>query len=389
MHGFFQSLWRMLSGSNLPGIIGGIVILLVGWAVAAWIGRRIAKCMQLCGHEDETCSCGRAGVIIGRVVYYLLLLMVLTWALSVMRMEFAAGPLREFLAVLAGYLPHIAGAVILAVIAWVVAGIARNIVRKILYHWHTGEKLAAHTGKPEHTSAPETAAQVVYYVVYLFFIPAILNALQIRGITEPLGDMFEKILFYLPNLLAAVLVILIAMLVGTFAAGIAAKAASALGFDRFVNKALGREITVNTPAVIVGKLVFLTVMVFAVLMACEALGLTKMAELVMIFAVFGGNLLLSAIVMLIGFRLAEFTAELLREKCSPLAIGILRAVIIFFTVALALSNLDIGGTVVMIGFAMILGTACLAAAIAFGIGGREAAARYLDERTKCQHKAQD
>ena len=69
MHGFFQSLWRMLSGSNLPGIIGGIVILLVGWAVAAWIGRRIAKCMQLCGHEDETCSCGRAGVIIGRDSY--------------------------------------------------------------------------------------------------------------------------------------------------------------------------------------------------------------------------------------------------------------------------------------------------------------------------------
>jgi len=41
--------------------------------------------------------------------------------------------------------------------------------------------------------------------------------------------------------------------------------------------------------------------------------------------------------------------------------------------------------VVMIGFALILGTVCLAAAIAFGIGGREAAARFLEERVK-QHK---
>ena len=53
--------------------------------------------------------------------------------------------------------------------------------------------------------------------------------------------------------------------------------------------------------------------------------------------------------------------------------------------ALALSNLDIGGPVVMIGFALILGTVCLAAAIAFGIGGREAAARFLEERGK-HHK---
>jgi len=384
MHGFFQSLWQMLSGSNLPGIIGGIIILLLGWAVAAWIGRRISKCMPCCGHNDEDCSCGKAGVIIGKVVYYLLLLMVLTWALSVMRMEFAAGPLREFLSVLAGYLPHIAGAVILAVIAWVVAGIARSIVRKMLAHWHTGEKLAAHTGKTELGKTPETVAQIVYYVVFLFFIPAILNALKISGITEPLGRMFEKIFFYLPNLLAAVLVILVAILVGTLVAGIAVKAASALGFDRFVNKSLGRE-NGTLPAVILGKVVFLTVMVIAVLMACEALGLMRMAELVMIFAVFGGNLLLSAIVLLIGFRLAEFTAEMLKDKCSAVVINILRAAIIFFTVALALSNLDIGGPVVMIGFALILGTVCLAAAIAFGIGGREAAARFLEERVK-QHK---
>ena len=386
MHGFFQSLWCMLSGSNLPGIIGGIIILLLGWAVAAWIGRKISNSMRLCGHEDEMCSCGRAGIIVGKVVYYLLLLMVLTWALSVMRMEFAAGPLREYLAVLAGYLPHIAGAVILAVIAWVIAGIARSIVRKVLIHWHAGEKLAAGTGNAAHGDLPETMAQIVYYVVYLFFIPAILNALQIRGIAEPLEQMFEKMLYYLPNLLAAVLLILIAVFIGTLVAGIIAKVAAALGFDRFVSKALGREFTGNTPAVIAGKLVFLTVMVFAVLMACEALGLVKMAELVMIFAVFGGNLLLSAIVLLIGFRLAEFTAQMLKDKCSAAVTGILRAAVIFFTVALALSNLDIGGPVVMLAFSLILGAVALAAAIAFGIGGREAAAKYLAERLESRRQ---
>jgi hypothetical protein len=330
----------MLKSSNLPGIIGGVIILLLGWMAAAWISRGISRKMRLCGHEGEPCECGRAGAIIARVVYYLLLLVVLAWALAVMRVDFAAGTLRDFLTTLAGYLPNLAGAVILAVIAWVISGLARNITRKILTGWHTDEKLAEHTGKTGLCNAPEKASQVVYYIVYLFFVPAILDALRIHGITEPLGRMFEKILLYLPNVLAAAVVILVAVIFGRIIANICAKAASALGFDRFTGKALGREFKENTPSVILGKIVFLAVMVFAVLVACEALGLLKLAELISLFTVFGGNLLLSAIVLLIGFRLAEFTAEMLKDKCSAAVINILRAAIIFFTVALALSNLD-------------------------------------------------
>ena len=53
--------------------------------------------------------------------------------------------------------------------------------------------------------------------------------------------------------------------------------------------------------------------------------------------------------------------------------------VVVLTVALAVSNLQIGNSIVQIAFTLILGAFCVAAAIAFGVGGRETAAKLLNE----------
>ena len=120
-------------------------------------------------------------------------------------------------------------------------------------------------------------------------------------------------------------------------------------------------------------------MVLVLLAVCDILGFAKLAEILVIFAVFGGNLLLSAIILAIGFYLAEFISAMLRDKIAPPALLILKSAVIFFTIALALGNLNLGNSIVMLGFTLILGAVCIAAAIAFGIGGREAAAKWLND----------
>ena len=118
-------------------------------------------------------------------------------------------------------------------------------------------------------------------------------------------------------------------------------------------------------------------MVLAVLAACEILGFEQLANLIRTLAAFGGNVLLSIAVLLIGVWLANFAADSLKGKCGAVIVAAVRVGVIVFTVALAIGNMDIGGTIVEI--ALILGAVCVAAAVAFGIGGREVAARLLGD----------
>ena len=132
-------------------------------------------------------------------------------------------------------------------------------------------------------------------------------------------------------------------------------------------------------SVITGKLVNITILLFAVLASCEILGFNKLADLIKIFAQFGGNLLLSVIVLLIGVWLANLAAQMLAGKCNKILTDFVRVCVIIFTVALAIGNINVGYEIVEIAFTLLLGAICVAAAIAFGFGGREFAAKCLKE----------
>ena len=116
----------------------------------------------------------------------------------------------------------------------------------------------------------------------------------------------------------------------------------------------------------------------AILAACDVLEFTRLSGLVGKFAAFGGNVLLSIVVLLIGIWLANFAADAIKGKCGDVVVAGVRAAVIIFTIALAVGNLGIGGSIVEIAFTLVLGAACVAAAIAFGIGGRDAAAKLLN-----------
>lgn len=133
------------------------------------------------------------------------------------------------------------------------------------------------------------------------------------------------------------------------------------------------------PSAVVGKITFIAIIVLAVLSACEIMGFNQLAQLIRTFAAFGGNILLSVAVLLIGVWLANVAADALEGKCEKVLVGIVRIAVIIFTAAIAIGNLNIGDSIVQIAFTLILGAVCIAAAVAFGIGGREAAAKLLNE----------
>lgn len=484
MSTFFENLWQMVLDSHLLHLLGGIGILLIGWLIALWASGRVSKlARKLSGKRPVSTVGGAAPPVIdhadtaaGRLVYYIIMIFALLGCFSVLDLTAAAAPLEKFISEVVTYIPNILGALLLILGARIVAGIVRSAVRTALVRSHLHERLASRMANGSPEKVAEYTAETLYYTVYLFFLPAILNVLMIYGVTQPLQTMFEKIMIFLPRLVIAVAVLVI----GLWAAGLVKRAASGLvvlsrldtvgekaGLARFFGKGglgdlvgMAAYVLIAIPVVIsaltalqiealtrplagfldqllnaagniigagvilfaggligsfassavthfsahlgvdklfdalgfksqkegevqlscwLGKLSYVVVLIFAMLAACDILHFPVLAGLIRDFAAFGGNVLLSIVVMLAGIWLANFSAAMVSGKCSDFLTGAIRLAVIAFTVAVAVGNMNIGGSVVEIAFALILGAACAASAIAFGIGGRETAAALLHE----------
>lgn len=483
MKTFLQETWQMIVDSNLLNVLGAILILLIGWLIALAVSRKISKMILHFRNRNNTSfpdgsdvpQIKHADTVIGKTVYCIIMIFTVLGCFSVLKLNAAAEPLQAFISEIARYAPNIAGAALLIMIAWITATIAKTVTGTILQKSKLHERLAAQIGATEPEKCAEYTAKTVYYIVFLFFLPAILNVLKIYGITAPLQSMFEKIITYIPNILAACVILLIglwaaavirravsglivisrlnlfgekvgvskifgnsglagmagvvsyilvaipvvissltalkidvlsnsvagffdkllnatgniigasliifaAVLTGGFAAGMVSRLSAGLGFDRFISAMGWKSVEKGSaPSVFLGKLAFLVILTMALLAACDILGFFRLAELIRSFAVFGGNVILSLIVLMIGLWLSDFVAEFMKGKCNDHVITGVRMAVIIFTLALAVSNLNIGSKIVEIAFTLILGAASVAAAIAFGIGGKEPASKLLND----------
>lgn len=483
MENFFEKVWKMIVDSSLLNVVGAIIILLVGWLIALILSRKISKAVNelalkrtSLAEETEIPNVSQADTFAGKLAYYVIMILTVLGCFSVLKLNAAAEPLQEFISSIALYAPNIAGALLLLLAAWIIAGIVRAITKSAILKSKLNTRLAEQIGAKDPATVADYTAKTAYYTVFLFFIPAILNALKIYGVTAPLQSMFEKILTFLPNLIACGAILLIGLwvasivrkavsglviisrlnalgekigisrtfgnnglaamcgivsyvlvaipvvisaltalqidalsksvagffdkllnatgdiigagllifasiLVGNFAAGLVTQLTANFGLDQFIAKMgftkEGKETA--APSAIAGKLAFLSILLMAVLAACDLLGFRQLADLIRVFAAFGGNILLSIVVILIGTFLASFVSSALEGKCNAFVITGIKAGVIIFTIAIAVSNMNIGDRIVEIAFSLILGAACVASAIAFGVGGREAAAKILNE----------
>lgn len=480
----FKEIWKMIVESDLLRIAGALAVLLIGWLIALLASSKISGSVQkwtgrrrILPDGTEIKQVNHADTLIGKVIYYIVLIFAVLGCFSILGLDAAASPLQDFISRIARYAPNIAGALLLAVLALILGSIAKALVRSALQKSKLNERLAAQMKVQSAEELTNYTAQTVYYLVFLFFLPAILNALEIYGITKPLQSMFEKVLTYLPNLLSAVvilllglwvaqvvrkavtglvvisrlnsfgeqigiskvfgnnglasmigvvayvlvvipvvissltalqievlsnsvagffdkllngassiigasLIIFVAVLAGSFASTLIAQLTAAFGLNKLI-ETLGVKSGSSEggvmPSVIVGKICHIAIVVMALLAGCEILGFTQLAALIRSFSVFGGNVLLSIVVLLIGIWLANFAASVVKGKCNELLVSAVRLCVVILTVALAVSNLQIGNSIVQIAFALILGAFCVAGAIAFGVGGRETAAKLLND----------
>ena len=145
-------------------------------------------------------------------------------------MDFNLSTLTESLmAKLGESFPNIVGAIAILLVGWVLALVLRVAVRRGLRRLQLNRRLAGLTDSQ--LDAEKGFALGAFFVVLALALIAFLNTLDLAQVSGPLGAMVERVLTYLPNVLAAVLLGLVAWAVATLLRTVVGKGLAAARFQ--------------------------------------------------------------------------------------------------------------------------------------------------------------
>jgi hypothetical protein len=210
-------------------------------------------------------------------------------------------------------------------------------------------------------------------------------------IVEPVREMLTRILAYLPVLLGALLILIVGWIVAKIIRSIVNGVLKVVRFDALADKAGISEVLrkgdlkINARQVVSG-LVYWLIIIMVLVMVANALGLPKASDILSNLFAYVPKVIAALLVLVVAMFLASFVSGIVRIAAGnanlpkpDLLAGISRWAIIIFAVTISLAQLGIAPLLVTATFNIILGGACLALALAFGLGGKDAAQRYLDE----------
>ncbi len=213
-------------------------------------------------------------------------------------------------------------------------------------------------------------------------------------IVEPVTQMLTKILAYLPILLGALIILIVGWIVAKLIRRAVDWLLKTVRFDMMADKAGISEVLRKgdlkiTAREVVSGLVYWLIIIMVLVMTVDALGLPKASDVLTSLFAYVPKVIAALLVLVVAMFLASFVSEIVRTACgnaklpSPEIIaGISRWAIIIFAVTIAMEELGIAPLLVGTAFNIILGGIVLALALAFGLGGKDAAARYLEELKK-------
>jgi hypothetical protein len=231
---------------------------------------------------------------------------------------------------------------------------------------------------------PSLSRSIATLVFYLIMIPVTimaLDALRIEAISGPATAMLQTILNSLPNIVGALILLAIGYIVGKLAKQFIEQLLPSAGFDRAVST-LGFSSESTTPSRTVGTLVMFAIMIFFAIKAAELLQSPIIAVMLAQVLELGGRILFGTGIILGGVIIARIVSNLVSgagtEGWLP---AILKWSIIALAVAMGLRFMGLANEIVIIAFASIIGSAAVACALAFGLGGRPTAHKLLDRWT--------
>jgi Conserved TM helix len=388
----------------LPRLLVAGLLATVAWLVATFVKSLILKTSQSFG-IDRKLQVGEGannGMLPSKTIadlsFWAILFFFLLPVLDTLGLGSSLAPVQNLSADVLSAVPKLIKAVIIGVVSWFVAKIVRDIVTNIAAAAGS-ERLASRLGLTR--SMPnQTLAGIAGTLVFVtILVPGIISALQaldIEAISGPAILMLNQITLMLPRVLTAGALIALSYFIGRFLSELVTSTLATLGFDNII-RVLGLSNLVNeaapqrtdsieggsnakTPSQLAGILVLVATMLTAAISATNILGIPSLTMITESVLFIGSQILIGLVVFAVGLFLANLAFRLISAsgtRQSNILAQTARIVIIVLVGAMGLQRMGIAPDIVNLAFGLTLGALAIAAAIAFGLGGRDVAGEQL------------
>ena|SRR5215210_2072674 len=205
------------------------------------------------------------------------------------------------------------------------------------------------------------------------------------GMFQPLQDALAVFLSYIPQIIGAIIILIVGYIIGKVLQALVTRVLRGVGFEDWMERGgvkqfFDRAQTDQTPSSVLGMVVFWFVFIIAITMAADTLGIRQISSFLNQLIAFIPSIFVAILILFLAALLANFLAGIVRGATGS---GILASVVqygvIVYAVFAALTQLGIAVTLTAPTFLILLGAVALAAAIAFGVGGREVARDIVEK----------
>lgn len=219
-----------------------------------------------------------------------------------------------------------------------------------------------------------------------------------ESLLNPSKAMMVKIASYFPHILAALLILIGGWILARILRLLAIRLLLAIHFDVASEKAgledlLLRGGIAQSPVELVGELVYWMGMLIIFMAAVNALGLQAAAQLLNDMLLYFPRIFAAIFILVLGLFLANFISGIVRVGAAnfrwmqgELLGRAVRYVIIITVSAMALQELNIASEIVTAAFIILFGSACFALALAFGLGCKDLAGKFVSRQLEKNQK---
>ena len=372
---------RLLAAA-LIAAVAYVIARIARWAVSAGVDRLpIAKSLSATTAEaTEPGAQPSVGAKLGDAAFWLVLLFALPQALHALQMDVIVGPLDAMIGSLFAFLPSLFAAALIFAIGLFAANIARRATVATLAAtnadgWAT--KIGFKSG------VTGVAGHLVYALVVIPVAIAALEALHVDAIAAPAVGVLRATLDAIPRLFGAAIILAIVMAVARFVAGLVHETLPTLGFDdALLSLGVGKGPGGYSPSALAARAVMIAIVLFGAVEAASILNFQAATVILANVLELAGRVAFGAAIIFAGVLIARALGDAVARAAGDNAgfVAMLtRAAVIALSVAMGLRFMGLAPEIVTLAFGLILGSIAVAAALAFGLGGRSGAGRLVDE----------
>lgn len=361
-----------------------LIILIITWLLARivrWAAAKLVtkvKFLQKQGNDGE-----QIGQSLGKVAGLIVWLFGLVAILQVFALSEVLSPVQGLLGGVMAFIPNLIGAGFIFFIGYVIANIVRQLLKTGLGTVDFSglvRKLTPGDEPVDEVQSRESQAKIVDIIANIVFALILLvvaiSALQVLGIaaiSDPAQQMLQLVFTAIPQVIMALVLLAVGILIAKFVGQLLESTLHGVGTDSVVAQ-WGVVPEGKSASGIIAGIVKIAIVLFFGVMAAQMLNFPAITNILNEILALGGKILFGAAIIAAGFVIANVIGRFLGDTTAS---KIIRYTAIALFVAMGLKYMGIADSIINMAFGAIVIGAALAAALAFGLGGRDAAARTL------------